>query len=191
MALVTPALLTLGILSLVTWYFTCRYYTRSQLSSLKNCRQCPHYPHKDLFGKDLHDAMIQGMLSGSFLKFRQSLYAKYGKTYAARFWFDKQLYTMDLKNMQTILALDFDSYGVEDLRMPTSGDWLGNGVFTTDGPFWKHARDSIKPIFARAQISDLKTFGKHVDRLMELLPTNGSTVDLQPLFLRLVSRETC
>jgi hypothetical protein len=45
----------------------------------------------------------------------------------------------------------------------------------------------IKPIFTKAEISDLDQFASFADRFMELLPANGDTVDIQPLLHRLVS----
>ena len=43
------------------------------------------------------------------------------------------------------------------------------------------------PIFARKQVADLEGFGKHLERMMMLVPGNGKTVDLRPLLRRLVS----
>lgn len=42
----------------------------------------------------------------------------------------------------------------------------------------------MKPAFARTQIADLhlSAYGTHLNRLIELIPGNGDTVDLQPLF---------
>lgn len=56
---------------------------------------------------------------------------------------------------------------------------------TTDGSFWEHSRALIRPTFARAQIANLSTLEVHVSRMIDLIPKDGSTVDLQPLFARL------
>ncbi|KAL8924228.1 MAG: hypothetical protein Q9208_004192 [Pyrenodesmia sp. 3 TL-2023] len=52
--------------------------------------------------------------------------------------------------------------------------------------FWEHSRALIKPGFARMQIADihLSTFDRHVRRLVDLIPADGSTIDLQLLFPR-------
>ena len=47
------------------------------------------------------------------------------------------------------------------------------------------ARDLIKPAFVRDEIADLAAFDRHVSRFLEHIPKDGSTVDLQPLFLKL------
>lgn len=40
----------------------------------------------------------------------------------------------------------------------------------------------IRPNFTRAQVADLASLEKHVQHLISLIPKNGATVDLQPLF---------
>ena len=44
----------------------------------------------------------------------------------------------------------------------------------------------IKPIFARAQISGLAHLEKHVMRMIDSIPRDRSTIDLQPLLKFLV-----
>ena len=57
----------------------------------------------------------------------------------------------------------------------------------TDGKRWEQARALIKPTFARTQIADLHlaAYATHVRKFINLIPRDGSTVDLQPLFGRL------
>ena len=61
---------------------------------------------------------------------------------------------------------------------------LGDGIFTQDGPPWKHSRDLLRPQFSHQQYKDLTIFKEHVENLIALLPGNGEPVDLQPLFFR-------
>ncbi|EEQ31785.1 n-alkane inducible cytochrome P-450 [Microsporum canis CBS 113480] len=49
-------------------------------------------------------------------------------------------------------------------------------------PDWEHSRSMLRPNFSRSQIADLNMFERHVRELIELIPTDGSTVDLQNLF---------
>ena len=44
----------------------------------------------------------------------------------------------------------------------------------------------IAPSFVKTQIGDLTSFDVHVSRLLAIVPKDGTTVDLQPLFQRLV-----
>ena len=62
---------------------------------------------------------------------------------------------------------------------------LGEGVFTQDGPVWKHIREVLRPQFARQQCQNLDVFEDHVQALMAHFPSDmSSSVDLQPLFFK-------
>ncbi len=43
----------------------------------------------------------------------------------------------------------------------------------------------IRPNFTRAQVADLETFETHVGHLIDAIPRDGTTVDLQELFFSL------
>ena len=62
---------------------------------------------------------------------------------------------------------------------------LGDGIFTQEGPAWKHSRDLLRKQFARIQYQDLYHFSDHVDNLLRCLPSLRGVVDLQPLFFNL------
>ena len=62
--------------------------------------------------------------------------------------------------------------------------FFGDGIFTQDGPAWKHSRELLRPQFSHKQYQDLEVFREHVDNLISNIPTDGSVVDLQPLFFR-------
>lgn len=61
---------------------------------------------------------------------------------------------------------------------------LGQGIFTQEGPAWKHSRELLRNQFVRAQYRDLNHFREHVDNLLSHMPSSG-VVDLQPLFFSL------
>jgi cytochrome P450 len=69
-------------------------------------------------------------------------------------------------------------------RRSVFGPLLGNGIFTQEGPAWKHSRELLRKQFVRAQYQNLGHFSEHVDNLIECMPKDG-TVDLQPLFFSL------
>lgn len=56
-----------------------------------------------------------------------------------------------------------------------------------DGDMWQYSRDLIKPYFSRSGYSDLHRLEAHVDRLLDRVPTDNTTFDLQPLLQNLVS----
>jgi hypothetical protein len=43
----------------------------------------------------------------------------------------------------------------------------------------------IRPNFIRSQVADLDTFETHISHLIDAIPRDGSTVDLQELFFSL------
>lgn len=92
--------------------------------------------------------------------------------------------TIDPENVKSILATDFQSYSIGDDRKQSMGAMLGSGIFTTDGAEWQHSRDMLRPNFVRSQIGDVELFEKHVSRLIQAIPRDGSTVDLAPLFFK-------
>ena len=62
---------------------------------------------------------------------------------------------------------------------------FGDGIFTQDGPEWKHSRELLRPQFSYRCYHNLDIFREHVDNLISSLPPSGQIVDLQPLFFRL------
>ena len=61
---------------------------------------------------------------------------------------------------------------------------LGHGIFTQEGPAWKHSRELLRNQFVRTQYQNLDQFREHVDNLIDRLPSKG-VIDLQPLFFKL------
>ena len=84
-----------------------------------------------------------------------------------------------------MLATKFEDYSIGERRKKNFTPVLGDGIFTTDGAAWEHSRSMLRPNFSRSQVGDLDTFETHVQHLINAIPRDGSTVDLQPLFFRL------
>ena len=151
------------------------------------CERVKKYRHWDPFlGTDLVKQISKGMAQGNLTDSSRRNFKEYGKTFQANLMGTTVLYTMDSQNIQTVTAREFAKFGVEPLRKAASEKWMGNGIFTTDGPIWEHARQTLKPVFQRAQIGNLLPFERHVTRMLSLIPRDVSTIDLQPLFHRLV-----
>ncbi|MCJ1471965.1 hypothetical protein MMC13_000608 [Lambiella insularis] len=98
--------------------------------------------------------------------------------------------TADPKNIQAVLATQFQDFDLGVVRHDNFFPLLGNGIFTTDGKVWEHSRAMMRPQFARDQVSDLELEEGHVRNLMRALPSVGTDgwtpeVDLQVFFFRL------
>ena len=90
--------------------------------------------------------------------------------------------TDDPENVKCLLATKIDMWGLGKPRIKELSSVLGHGIFTNEGKAWKHSRDMLRPCFERSAVADVSIFNKHTERLISLLPTDGSEVDLQPLF---------
>lgn len=112
-------------------------------------------------------------------------FQKYGNTLEANLLGTKAILTIEPDILKTILATKFKDWNLPDQRKSAVIPLLGHGIFTTDGAAWQHSRDLLRPNFTRSQVGDLATFEDHICQLIDRIPRDGSTVDLQELFFRL------
>ncbi|KAI1416605.1 cytochrome P450 [Hypoxylon sp. FL1857] len=163
----------------VIWVFgvLCRkvisWFHYKSVMRKNGCQEPPSYPHKDpIFGLDLFLLYKKAFQERKFLDLCWQLFEKHGKTYQA----NRLVYSCDF----------FEHFGVEEIRSGAEYLW-GDGITVVDGEKWATRRKLIKPSFDVVHIGNLenRSLGTHVARLMELIPRDGSTVDLMPLFMRL------
>lgn len=94
----------------------------------------------------------------------------------------KLFVTDDPENIKALLATDFESWSLGKERIEQMSSYLGHGIFTNEGKAWKHSRDMLRPCFEKSAVADVSIMEKHTERLIHLLPADGSEVDLQSLF---------
>lgn len=100
--------------------------------------------------------------------------------------FGQVLYlTDDPDNIKTLLATKFEDWSIGTDRINTLTAILGKGIFTTEGPAWKHSRNLLRPCFERSAVADVTMMEMHTNRLINLIPQDGATIDLAPLFHKL------
>ncbi|KAI9743767.1 MAG: hypothetical protein M1818_002500 [Claussenomyces sp. TS43310] len=101
-------------------------------------------------------------------------------------WRGKRLVNaIEPANVQQVAALAFEDYG-KDLRgSKAEAPFFDLSIFS-DGLIQKHARAMAKPIFARAEMSNIDHLAAFASRFMELLPYDGSILDEQHLLYQLV-----
>ncbi|MBE3043700.1 cytochrome P450, partial [Candidatus Bathyarchaeota archaeon] len=61
---------------------------------------------------------------------------------------------------------------------------FGDGIFTQEGKAWKHSREILRPQFFVRQYENLDIIREPFEDLLQMLPSKGGIVDLQPLFFR-------
>nr|A0A4P8DJE5.1 RecName: Full=Cytochrome P450 monooxygenase dmxL3; AltName: Full=Dimeric xanthone biosynthesis cluster protein L3 [Cryptosporiopsis sp. 8999]QCL09088.1 DmxL3 [Cryptosporiopsis sp. 8999] len=162
-------------------------YSRSWKAARQHgCKPVKRYPNREPFlGSDLSRILKEENKRGKGLEAYANLHRTYGDTFAFKALSPTQLSTCDPKNIQTIATTNFDHWGVEPMRGDTLAPFLGPGVLTHDGQIWKRARANIRPTFNRAEVADLENFELYVSSLLGLIPRDGRTVDLAPLFKKL------
>ncbi|KAH6678277.1 cytochrome P450 alkane hydroxylase-like protein [Halenospora varia] len=189
--------LSVGVLIIIC--FVCVYPVYQIWTSISyrvavyraGCSMPTKYRHKfPILGLDLFKKRIDAIKSGKALVVDQHLFSTYGKTVETNSFGTKQYVTMDLDNIQAILATQVEKFGSAPMSRALCQPFLGDGILTTDGALWKRSRQLVNPIFARAQVSELSTFDVHVKRMIDLIPRDGSTIDLQPLFKKLFMDST-
>lgn len=180
-----------ALLVFCTVYFSLQNFAlrrrRATIKKANGCKEPPHMPLKDpLFGIDYFLDGIQAFRENRAMKRIRDHLDKYGSTYYYPQLGNDWIATKDPENIKTIMATDFASYGVQPDRYLPMKPMVGESFFTVDGPHWKDSRERIKPVISRNEFSDLARLEVHVRRFLDLIPRDGSTIDMAPLCVRLV-----
>ncbi|KAI1269178.1 cytochrome P450 [Xylariaceae sp. FL1019] len=153
----------------------------------EGCQDLPKYHHKDpFFGLDLFLSYKSAFEKRDFLGFNERLFQQYGKSYMAYPLGTPTIKTMNPEITKYVHATYFEHFGIEKIRTGIEYLW-GDGITIVDGDKWMARRRLIKPSFDVVHISNLenRSLAGHVAKLMELIPRDGSPIDLMPLFMRL------
>ena len=129
--------------------------------------------------------ILKEMKSHTVLSSIQDRFHQIGRnTYSFTMLGTPLITTCEPENIKTVLALDFEKWGVGPLRK-SAASFVGYGIFLTDGPAWQHSRNVLRPIFNKSQLADMSILKQHTQSLVSKIPFDGTTVDLQPLFFQL------
>lgn len=94
--------------------------------------------------------------------------------------------TREPEHVKTVLTSKFARFGKGALFHDSWSPFLGDSIFTTDGPLWQRSRALIRPMFTRERVRDLDIFDRWAARLVARLPAeSGRTVDVCDLFYRM------
>ena len=162
-----------------------RFYKAARQYGCKRPRR--YYNVDPFFGIDLFLLIRKADKQGRRSRAHADLHKRYGGTFEMKALGHAQIHTAQPENVQAVAATKFDDFGVGPRRGNVGAPFLDRGIFTEDGEYWKHSRALIRPNFSRNEVADLANFERHVDRFLALIPSDSSTVDLQPLAKRLVS----
>ncbi|KAH8799175.1 cytochrome P450 monooxygenase [Xylogone sp. PMI_703] len=179
-------------ISTVVLYFTAKKYIRRQHylegKLAKGCGSVKKYKHRDrLFGTDLAIDMRHAIQNHYWLRWQENLFESHqARTVQANFLGTRTIFSTEAENMKAMSTSNWRDFGVNPLRYANGAatPFTGPGVSLSDGDYWEYSRNLIKPYFDRSAFRDLSRLGEYTDRLLELLPKDNSTFDLQPLMLR-------
>ncbi|KAI9811427.1 MAG: hypothetical protein M1827_005410 [Pycnora praestabilis] len=158
--------------------------SRRRIIKENGCEPPKKFPTYLPLGLDLLRANLKAIKERKVLENQRKRFFATGNTMQLTISGITFLATTEPENLKTMLSLNFKDYGLQKLRQ-NFVPLLGNGIFTTDGAAWQHSRELLRPNFARHQIGDLTMLEQHVNHLIQAIPREGSTVDLQQLFFRL------
>jgi hypothetical protein len=152
------------------------------------CQPPSQYPHKDpFFGIDLFLRLGKAVVEHRQLELFQQLHRELGKTYAWNWWGTEAIHSIEPENIKTVFATKANDWGNAPIRLRSGGPWVGRGFITVDGPDYEESHWLLKPSFRRSNISNLEPFETCLQELLGQIPKDGSIVDLQVLFSKLVS----
>ncbi|KKY25507.1 putative cytochrome p450 [Phaeomoniella chlamydospora] len=179
------------IVSLILYSIAKSLYKSIQYNRGKDARGCgdiKKYRHYDpIFGLDYVYAMVTALKEHRFLPFQKQLFAAQGvKTFEAKFFGMRMVYSSEVENMKAMSTSMWKDFGVTPIRNGNGAatPFIGHGTSTSDGEIWEYSRGLIKPYFDRGGYHNLGRLAVHTDRLLDNVPMDSSTFDLQPLLQR-------
>lgn len=141
-------------------------------------------PYKWPLALDLLIKQYNALPSGRLLEFQTPFLAT-APTIRISILGDGYILT-DPLNINAVLNTHFDDY-ILGSRSDGLRALLGEGIFTQDGPAWKHSRELLRRQFARLRDAGLEPLDPHIHELLvnieaAIKSSADGIVDLQPLF---------
>lgn len=156
-------------------------FTRRALIQKHECQEPP------ALNLDLDSINREATEDHKLLETTTRLFKEHGNTYKATRAGRTVIRTCDPEVTKAVLPTHLENFGVQPIRYEGGKGFFGNGMLVVDGQQWKHSRALIRPAFDIAHVTNFDRLSGHVQRFMDLLPRDGSTIDLFPLLKRMVS----
>ena len=187
-----PLYFTLGglgaALLLYYTYFQITFFIGSRRAArIQGCKPVKADRHWDPFlGLDFVISTIFASRRKYQLEDLQDRFNRISHTFTSDVLGDKLIFTDEPKNAQAVLATQFAEFDIGELRRQATVKLLGHGIFNADGAYWEHSRALIRPNFVRKQVGDLRLMEHHVMAMISHLPGDGTPVNIQDFFFRMV-----
>ncbi|KAH0275474.1 cytochrome P450 alkane hydroxylase-like protein, partial [Aureobasidium melanogenum] len=159
--------------------------SRQELERNSKCLP-PHsiYPNLDPFlALDMVLSVLSAARKKKLLEWFNGNYQKYGPTFVVSTIPRYAIHTIEAENIKTAFSFKFEDWSVRPGRLAFT-HLMSGSTFMSDGAAWTHSRGILRPMFVKDRITDLDLFEAHFQKLLNLIPEDGSTFDLGALFHR-------
>jgi len=176
----------IGVCTAAVYYLIKKRY-RDSKARQHGCDPPRAYPQKDPFlGIDLFLQTGDAIQNHRYLSELTRRYAALGNTFSAKSLGTSSINSIEPENIKAVFLSNFNDWGVEPVRLPAQGLFCGRGFITTDGAAWEHSRSLLRPSFNKGTAINLPVLEKYLRRVIDRIPRDGSTFDLQPMLFSLV-----
>ncbi|KAI7910832.1 cytochrome P450 52A2 [Pyricularia oryzae] len=125
-----------------------------------------------------------------YLKFTHRSFAQSGAgranpyTYEVNLGGVRTIWTADPENIKAMLGSQFEDYGRGKAFQSRWHNLLGTGIFNADGREWHNSRHRLRPLFNRQRVSNLDSFERQIQIIINRHLGGGRTVDLKDVISR-------
>jgi cytochrome P450 len=205
--MLSPAIAWIGALYagfVILRYFAQLHHHHKQSKAL-NC-ELPPSGHSAFFGIPAFLRLSKAVREKRWIDYLTDQFAVHGAyTFRQQFLTRTLTTTIEPENIKAVLATQFKDFCL-GTRHQQFDPLLGDGIFTLDGAGWSHARGLLRPQFTRdqvrweyhsgnlppldgsltgIQVADLSMLDDHISHLIDLIPKDRSSFDIQRLFFLL------
>ncbi|KAJ4424357.1 alanine transaminase alt2 [Gnomoniopsis sp. IMI 355080] len=166
--------LALGLCFLVLRTFVIIPFQQFRKSRTLGCGPVPVEPTKWPLGLDMVRAGLKAdrdQRTPDFLTDRFHAMGRY--TFRVSILGTSNLITAEPKNVQAVLASQFDNFVMGRARKTNLKLILGRSIFAVDGAAWHSARETVRPLFTRDNIANLEMLEGHFQTLLACIEQPG------------------
>ncbi|KAL8751600.1 MAG: hypothetical protein Q9184_006022 [Pyrenodesmia sp. 2 TL-2023] len=125
---------------------------------------------------------IRSLKAGRLLDLMRSRFQHMGNTYSATVAGNLMIFTVEPENIKAIFADRFHDFDAGWIRRRALAPAVGDVLITADGARWHQQRAMLRPAFNKQKFSEFAFYQRDIDELISKIPSDGSTIDLAPLF---------
>lgn len=181
--MIVPIFIATFIALALIYQRSVQYSKKRNFLQRHQCYPAPRYPQCErLLGLDLMLQTFKAAKAARLLDESRSRFRLMGNTYSATVAGSRKIFTVEPQNIKAIFADRFNDFDSGSLRRRAFAPSIGDVLITADGARWHQQRAMLRPAFKKQLFSDYSFYERDIDLLIQRVPTDGSTVDLAPLF---------